>query len=119
MFVKVKVTKGHSANNNRYEIGDEYFIRRQSAKILQALGKVSIIAGSETVSPSISPKNVQKVVQANIAENEELNDNTELNGSNKNESTSESDNTEEQPQAEFEVVKPKKAGRQSKYASVK
>jgi hypothetical protein len=56
MFVTVITVKEHSANGAKRQVGDKYTIRRQQAKILEAVKKVTIVEDTESPSPSVAPK---------------------------------------------------------------
>lgn len=70
MFVKVTALKPLSYQGPR-EKGDEFYMRRQEAKIAKAMKKVDIIEGSETVSPNIGGQinKIPATVQKTIVEN--------------------------------------------------
>lgn len=67
MFVTVKTTAKHSGGGAKHEVGDQYTLRRQQAKILQALGKVSIVEDSESPSPSVAAKARVEAKPAQVA----------------------------------------------------
>lgn len=118
MFVTVDTIKKHS-NGKVREVGDQYSMRRQTAKLLQAFGKVSIIEGSESSSPSVDPKlrkpSVQAVVKESVAIVETLNDNTVTKDETTEETQSQVSETVSTPaQVDAEEV-PAKKGRKSKY----
>jgi len=66
MFVTVKTVKEHAVAGAKRQAGDNYQIRRQQAKILQALGKVEIVDNTESPSPSVAPKLRQAVIVPNL-----------------------------------------------------